>query len=44
MRGLGPDVVSVAGTVGVTVGFLLLRYLVIDTVESLHLFYFLFIS
>ena len=40
MRGLGPDVVSVVGSVG----FLLLGYLVIYTVESLSLFYLLFTS
>ena len=42
MRALGPDVMSVARPIGV--GFLLLRYSIVDTVESLSLFYLLFIS
>ena len=45
MRGLGPNVVSVVGPYrGLTVEFLLLWYSVVSTVESLPLFYLLFIS
>ena len=44
MRVLGFDVVSIVGhMVGITVGFLLLRYSVVYTDESLFLFYLLFV-
>ena len=42
-RGLGPDVLSLA-QLGMTVGSLLHQYSVVCAVESLALFYFLFIS
>ena len=44
MSGLGPDVVSVIGTLrGLTVGFLLLWHSVVCTVESLSFFISLYV-
>ena len=38
MRRLGPDVVSVVSPRGLTVGYILFRFSVVCTVESLSLF------